>query len=69
MPRRFDRGASGMKTFACGDVVPGCTASWVSSTDDEILVLVAQHASAAHGIPVMSPELVASVTDRILVAS
>jgi len=58
-----------MKTFACGDVVPGCKASWVSSTDDEILVLVAQHASAVHGIRVLSPELVASVTDRIVAVS
>ena len=39
-----------MKSFACGDVVPGCTASWVCSTEDEILVLVARHASAEHGI-------------------
>ncbi|MGY4858544.1 DUF1059 domain-containing protein [Cryobacterium sp. AP23] len=58
-----------MKSFACGDVVPGCTASWVSSTDDEILVLVAQHASAAHGIHTVSPELTASITDRIVTVS
>jgi len=58
-----------MKSFACGDVVPGCTASWVSSTDDEILVLVAQHASAVHGIHNVSPELAQSVTDRIVVVS
>jgi len=49
--------------------VPGCTASWVSSTDDEILVLVAQHASAVHGIHNVSPELAQSVTDRIVVVS
>jgi len=58
-----------MKSFACGDVVPGCKASWVSSTDDEILVLVAQHASAAHGLTVISPELAASVADRIVTVS
>jgi predicted small metal-binding protein len=58
-----------VKSFACGDVVPGCEASWVSSTDDEILVLVAQHASAAHGIRELSPELVASITDRIVTVS
>jgi len=58
-----------MKSFACGDVVPGCTASWVSSTDDEILVLVAQHAGAVHGIHNVSPELAQSVTDRIVVVS
>jgi predicted small metal-binding protein len=58
-----------MKSFACGDVVPGCTASWVSSTDDEILVLVAQHASAVHGIPAVTPELAVSITDRIVAVS
>jgi len=58
-----------MKSFACGDVVPGCVASWVSSTDDEILVLVARHASAEHGIDTVTPELVASITDRIVTVS
>jgi predicted small metal-binding protein len=62
-------GAEQMKSFACGDVVPGCTASWVSSTDDEILVLVAQHARAVHGIPAVTPELTASITDRIVAVS
>ena len=58
-----------VKSFACGDVVPGCTASWVSSTDDEILVLVARHASAAHGIDTVTPELARSITDRIVAVS
>lgn len=58
-----------MKSFACGDVVPGCTASWVSSTDDEILVLVAAHASAVHGITTVTPELVDSITTRIVATS
>lgn len=58
-----------MKSFACGDVVPGCTASWVSSTDDEILVLVARHASKVHGLDAVSPELAKSITDRIVVVS
>ncbi|QYF73055.1 DUF1059 domain-containing protein [Cryobacterium sp. PAMC25264] len=58
-----------MKSFACGDVVPGCAASWVSSTDDEILVLVAQHAATAHGITTVTPELVESITNRIVTVS
>jgi predicted small metal-binding protein len=58
-----------MKSFACGDVVPGCTASWVCSTDDEILVLVARHASKVHGLDAVSPELAQSITDRIVVVS
>jgi predicted small metal-binding protein len=62
-------GESVMKSFACGDVVPGCAASWVSTTDDEILVLVAQHAATAHGITTVTDELVASITDRIVTVS
>lgn len=58
-----------MKTFACGDVVPGCEASWVCSTDDEILALVAEHASSAHGLTEISPELRDSVSSRILTLS
>jgi predicted small metal-binding protein len=58
-----------MKSFACGDVVPGCTASWVCSTDDEILVLVARHASTVHGISPVTPELAGSITDRIVAVS
>lgn len=50
-----------MKTFACGDVVPGCHASWVCDTDDEILVTVATHAAADHGLVEISDELVAAV--------
>lgn len=57
-----------MKTFACGDVVPGCTASWEASTDDEILVLVAAHAGAEHGMTI-TPELASSVVGRIVTVS
>jgi predicted small metal-binding protein len=49
--------------------VPGCTASWVCSTDDEILVLVARHASTVHGIAAVTPELAESISDRIVVVS
>jgi predicted small metal-binding protein len=49
--------------------VPGCTASWVSSTEDEILVLVARHASKVHNLDSVSPEMARSITDRIVVVS
>ncbi|MFP5368165.1 MAG: DUF1059 domain-containing protein, partial [Actinomycetes bacterium] len=35
-----------MKSFACGDVVPGCDARWVCSTEDEILQQVHEHAAS-----------------------
>lgn len=54
-----------MKRFACGDVVPGCEASWVCSSDDEILAHVAAHAAIAHGLTDVSDELVAAVRSHI----
>ncbi len=55
-----------MKTFACGDVVPGCQASWVCDTDDDILTRVAAHASADHGLVEVSDDLVAAVRAHIV---
>lgn len=55
-----------MKSFACGDVVPGCEARWVCNTDEEILFQVAQHAAGAHGLTEVSPELVQSVRSAIV---
>jgi predicted small metal-binding protein len=45
-----------MKSFACGDVIPGCEARWVCSTEDEVMFEVAQHAAAVHGISSLSPD-------------
>lgn len=55
-----------MKKFACGDVVPGCDASWVCSSEDDILSNVAVHAAADHGLVEVSPELVAAVRANIV---
>lgn len=54
-----------MKKFACGDVVPGCKARWVCSTDEEVLAQVAAHARHDHGLQEISDELVAAVRERI----
>lgn len=55
-----------MKQFACGDVVPGCKARWVCSSEEEILAHVAEHARNDHGLKEIPEELVASVRERIL---
>ncbi len=55
-----------MKSFACGDVVPGCEARWLCSTDEEILFEVGQHAAAVHGMTDVAPELVAAVRAAIV---
>jgi predicted small metal-binding protein len=57
-----------MKRFACGDVVPGCDATFVCDTEDEILVQVAQHAAAVHGITEVPEALVVEVRERIAAA-
>lgn len=58
-----------MKSFACGDVVPGCDATFVCSSEDEILARVAHHARVDHGLTDIPAELVDQVRSRILVAS
>lgn len=55
-----------MKKFACGDVVPGCTATWECPTEDDILGHVAAHAAADHGLTTISAELVAAVRSAIV---
>jgi predicted small metal-binding protein len=54
-----------MKQFSCGDVVPGCTAKFTYATQEEILEAVAVHASDAHGIREVTPELVSAVSSHI----
>lgn len=50
-----------MKTFACGDIVPGCRASFASDTEEELLAQVAAHAAQDHDIAQVSPALAEQV--------
>ena len=54
-----------MKTFACGDVVPGCDARFVCPTDDDILTAVAHHAATDHGLTSIPTELIEAVRAAI----
>ena len=58
-----------VKSFACGDVVPGCEARWVCSTDDEILVNVAAHAAETHGLVDLPADVVHAVHKAIVPVS
>jgi predicted small metal-binding protein len=58
-----------VKSFACGDVVPGCDARWVCSTEDEVLVNVAAHAASDHGLTELPDGLVDSVRRSIVTVS
>lgn len=57
-----------MKSFRCGDVVPGCTRSFLGSEDD-ILGQVADHARLDHGLSDIPAELVDQVRDRMVSVS
>ncbi|MEZ5287350.1 MAG: DUF1059 domain-containing protein [Vicinamibacterales bacterium] len=50
-----------MKEFCCGDVVPGCTARFTGTTNEEILASVARHAREDHGLTEVPAELVQRV--------
>jgi predicted small metal-binding protein len=58
-----------MKSFACGDVVPGCTAKWLCSSEDELLAEVAAHARQDHGITEVPAELVDQIRSKILIVA
>jgi EAL domain-containing protein (putative c-di-GMP-specific phosphodiesterase class I)/predicted small metal-binding protein len=53
--------SSAMKTFACGDVIPGCSARFAGLTEGDILAQVTGHAAAHHGVSDMTLELVHAV--------
>lgn len=38
-----------MKRFDCGDIVPGCGATFIAPDDDGILIQTRRHAVQAHG--------------------
>lgn len=54
-----------MKTFACGDVIPGCGARF-SAADEDGIFSRAGHAAVDHGVSDITPELVQAVRDRIV---
>jgi predicted small metal-binding protein len=55
-----------MKSFSCGDVVPGCDAHWERDSDDDIMAVVAEHAADAHGLHSVSAELAGAVRSAIV---
>ncbi len=57
-----------MKSFACGDVVPGCGRAFTAPDENGILAQVAAHASADHGLTEVPPALVEQVRARITTA-
>ncbi|MHA7276385.1 DUF1059 domain-containing protein [Arthrobacter sp. Hz1] len=58
-----------VKSFACGDVIPGCDARWVCSAGDEIPVNVGAHAASVHGLVDLPGDLIFSVRRSIWMVS
>ena len=54
-----------MKTFTCGAVVAGCTASFTAETEEGILEQVAQHARDEHGMTDVREDVVRQVRANI----
>ncbi len=53
------------KHFACGDVVPGCSFTASAANDEELVKKVVAHATQAHGVAEVTPELAAKVQAAI----
>jgi predicted small metal-binding protein len=55
-----------MKRFNCGDVVPGCDATFAAADEQQILVSVGAHARDDHGLTEVGDDLVAAVRAAIV---
>lgn len=54
-----------MKSFRCGDVVAGCTRSFIG-TEDEILAQVSGHAQHDHGLSSLSDSVILQVRSAMV---
>lgn len=52
--------------FACGDVMPGCAATFTAETKDEMFGQVAEHAKADHDIAEVTPEVAQAVEAKMV---
>ena len=52
-------------TLACGDVMPGCGATFAADSEDENLAKAAKHVNDDHGIADVTPEMVDAVKGAI----
>ncbi|MBA3286880.1 MAG: DUF1059 domain-containing protein [Acidimicrobiia bacterium] len=51
--------------LACGDVMPGCDATFEADSEEELLTQVAPHAAETHGITEITPDVLESVKGAI----
>lgn len=53
-------------TLACGDVLPGCPATFENADRAALLGEVVAHAAAEHGITDVTPEVAAAVDAHVV---
>jgi len=53
------------QSLACGDVMPGCAATFESDTQEDLLAQAAAHAKAEHGIDEIPPDVLETVKGAI----
>jgi predicted small metal-binding protein len=53
------------KHIACSDVVPGCSFTASAANEEELMKKVVAHATDAHGVTEVTPELAAKVQAAI----
>jgi predicted small metal-binding protein len=53
------------KHIACGDLIPGCSFTASAASDEELVKKVVAHATHAHGVTEVTPELAAKVQAAI----
>lgn len=51
--------------IACGDVMPGCTATFAAEDRETLKSQVVEHAAAEHGITEITPEIAEAVESSI----
>ena len=52
-------------SLACGDVMPGCAATFDADSEEDLLQQVGPHARDAHGISEITPDVLAAVKGAI----
>jgi len=48
-------------SLSCGEVMPGCAATFEADTEEELLAQVGPHAADAHDVTEITPEVLESV--------
>ena len=53
-------------SLACGDVMPGCTSRFTSTSREVLMAEVGAHARADHGIVDLDPQVVRTIDSKIV---